>query len=636
MLSPKSLSIVLKKRGPSQQEGLSETINFQEKAPRIEEILDAEDFISVFDDAYYDLILDLSGLEKTPDQVTLFLGKEDQAVEAWRTLSLRTENNNLQLLSRRFFADSVGLVFFKLKIKCVDEDPLTFYSPLLSVFLAEQENSSNLQNICKKVIENEDILFDKNISLLSSALRQKERESALGIFDQYLATLNSIARVYSRNAPYFSSSCQGKLTVKEEVSSFEKLSNVHAKTLTYIAQHPEELNSCPESTGISYGTSYFVPRRTLIFRNQVDKDIYENRVTLGFLELVLKKTNESIEKLNQLFDNLPSLISQREGYINSSALLINQLQGILQDLNSRLMISLREIKVIYHQYSRFLPISKERFSRVPRPTAIFLTVPQYRQVYDVISTWFSDTFEFQVPEFFSYEINRCSRIYEQYILVRVHELLTELGWSLKTKGRIDWGHQVSDNSEDLSALLVSNNFVYQNKDSTLQVFYEPFISNVPSENSLVGLVRNSSASLTDEGKITTHTKDKVFYTPDFVLKLQSEGATRYLLLDAKFSKKNEVIEKSLIPLIFKYILGLTPLDSSSEIHGLHLVCGKLDKKEKLSTSPLWDHSEGLVPIFNKNRIKAFSVHESEIKPELRNSLQIFLEEKTERPIDIKE
>lgn len=112
MLSPKSLSIVLKKRGPSQQEGLSETINFQEKAPRIEEILDAEDFISVFDDAYYDLILDLSGLEKTPDQVTLFLGKEDQAVEAWRNLSLRTENNNLQLLSRRFFADSVGLVFF--------------------------------------------------------------------------------------------------------------------------------------------------------------------------------------------------------------------------------------------------------------------------------------------------------------------------------------------------------------------------------------------------------------------------------------------------------------------------------------------------------------------------------------------
>lgn len=631
MLSPKSLSIVLKKRGPSQQEGLSETINFQEKAPRIEEILDAEDFISVFDDAYYDLILDLSGLEKTPDQVTLFLGKEDQAVEAWRNLSLRTENNNLQLLSRRFFADSVGLVFFKLKIKCVDEDPLTFYSPLLSVFLAEQENSSNLQSICKKVIENEDILFDKNISLLSSALRQKERESALGIFDQYLATLNSIARVYSRNAPYFSSSCQGKLTVKEEVSSFEKLSNVHAKTLTYIAQHPEELNSCPESTGISYGTSYFVPRRTLIFRNQVDKDIYENRVTLGFLELVLKKTNESIEKLNQLFDNLPSLISQREGYINSSALLINQLQGILQDLNSRLMISLREIKVIYHQYSRFLPISKERFSRVPRPTAIFLTVPQYRQVYDVISTWFSDTFEFQVPEFFSYEINRCSRIYEQYILVRLHELLTELGWSLKTKGRIDWGLQVSDNSEDPSALLVSNNFVYQNKDSTLQVFYEPFISNVPSENDLVGLIRNSSGSLTEDGKITTQTKGKVFYTPDFVLKLQSEGTTKYLLLDAKFSKKNEVIEKSLVPLIFKYILGLTPQDSSSEIHGLHLLCGKLDKKEKLSTSPLWDHSEGLVPIFNKNRIKAFSVHESEDSPELKRSLSVFLNFETQTP-----
>lgn len=467
--------------------------------------------------------------------------------------------------------------------------------------------------------------------MLSSALRQKERESALGIFDQYLATLNSIARVYSRNAPYFSSSCQGKLTVKEEVSSFEKLSNVHAKTLTYIAQHPEELNSCPESTGISYGTSYFVPRRTLIFRNQVDKDIYENRVTLGFLELVLKKTNDSIEKLNQLFDNLPSLISQREGYINSSALLINQLQGILQDLNSRLMISLREIKVIYHQYSRFLPISKERFSRVPRPTAIFLTVPQYRQVYDVISTWFSDTFEFQVPEFFSYEINRCSRIYEQYILVRLHELLTELGWSLKTKGRIDWGLQVSDNSEDPSALLVSNNFVYQNKDSTLQVFYEPFISNVPSENDLVGLIRNSSGSLTEDGKITTQTKGKVFYTPDFVLKLQSEGTTKYLLLDAKFSKKNEVIEKSLVPLIFKYILGLTPQDSSSEIHGLHLLCGKLDKKEKLRTSPLWDHSEGLVPIFNKNRIKAFSVHESEDSPELKRSLSVFLNLETQTP-----
>lgn len=110
-----------------------------------------------------------------------------------------------------------------------------------------------------------------------------------------------------------------------------------------------------------------------------------------------------------------------------------------------------------------------------------------------------------------------------------------------------------------------------------------------------------------------------------MLKLNDEGRSCYLILDAKFSTLASVISAQLLPLIFKYILGITPVNASGCIEGLLLVCGKDSKEyERSRRHPLWNVATGAFEIFSAERINVVEVNEIYAANGLAKMLSKFL------------
>ena len=625
MTDYKAFSITLKAISRSVQnlprESREIALRLSPVRPTLEDCLtDNFDVPLVYDDVSYSAELKTDGSFQNIESLRFFFGDFEPQ---WS--SLPAKSSILHLFdSKNIFSGSVGLVYFTVHITNTSDEEEVYYSSYLSVCLRDGPQSENVKGMCAVIASQEDLLFDKNTSLLASGISDGKEKSYSTIFDHYLSVIDSAIKVYSYNASYFSSYSRSKLVLRRTVGNFEKLWNVREETLSYIAQHPEELVPTNEPSAISYGTSKFVPNKTLLFSHEFDKNLYENRVVLGFLDLAIKETQAGIKELDKKFLDLSSFSSGSKGYTNSSFLMLDQIRRILKKIQDNLLSRQEKLKRLRYQYAQFFPFAGEKLTNPPKPTAIFRLVPQYRQVYDVMARWFSERFVFPLPEFFTYELSKCSLIYEQYLLIHLVRSIAEAGWIMTDRKTIDWSGMYEDQLVPDHRNKIFNHFLFTRDYDFLELFYEPVISNTEIGNEELGLRRNSSMTVSEEFSVISRKHGTLIYTPDFVLKKTVDGRSSYLLLDAKFSRIEDVLEKKLLLMIVKYILGLSPVRESDRIEGLILPCGKISSQAKTPNSPFWNLCPGISPVFSQNRINAVQLHEFSDDAEFVRMLEAFL------------
>ncbi|WP_304641788.1 hypothetical protein, partial [uncultured Parasutterella sp.] len=167
------------------------------------------------------------------------------------------------------------------------EETLRLYSDYFSVCLARGVESENLYGIYEKVRKNSALLYSENVTLLSRSADSDDESELIKIFDRYLLTLKKIISVYSYNAVFFSSNSRARLEMNGSIDNFEKLTEVKPETLFFIANHPDELEPTHEKNDIQIGSFFYLPRKTLVFKNKLNFDVYENRVVVSFLEDVI-------------------------------------------------------------------------------------------------------------------------------------------------------------------------------------------------------------------------------------------------------------------------------------------------------------------------------------------------------------
>ena len=103
-------------------------------------------------------------------------------------------------------------------------------------------------------------------------------------------------------------------------------------------------------------------------------------------------------------------------------------------------------------------------------------------------------------------------------------------------------------------------------------YYEPIVYNGKNSNAgenKVGLFRNMSYPYQDG-------KDGSYYYPDYVIKIQRSEHCQYVILDAKFSKRNTTKANYLSKLLYRYIISISTIDPEDCLLGLVIVNGKSD------------------------------------------------------------
>jgi hypothetical protein len=72
--------------------------------------------------------------------------------------------------------------------------------------------------------------------------------------------------------------------------------------------------------------------------------------------------------------------------------------------------------------------------------------------------------------------------------------------------------------------------------------------------------------------------------PDFLIKIEENGDSQYMIVDAKFSDYSSVRRYYVKDLVFKYLFPISPIEENELVCGLCIMYGKCKSKERLQTA----------------------------------------------------
>ena len=234
-----------------------------------------------------------------------------------------------------------------------------------------------------------------------------------------------------------------------------------------------------------------------------------------------------------------------------------------------------------------LPVSERDVFASPQPSATLISVRAYKLIYEQIIRWFQfGMYDFSGEDFIL-PMLRSDKIYEYYVLLKIYNYIANKGFSLQSATSHSYKNPGFHSSHaNPYGLKTKNTFRFKDgKTTELTLYYEPIVYNGKNSNvgeNEVGLFRNMSYSYQDREKGS-------YYYPDYVIKIQQFGHCQYIILDAKFSKRNTTKENYLSKLLFRYIISISAIDPEDSLLGLVIVNGKTDGTEDV-VEDIYDRS----------------------------------------------
>ena len=566
----------------SRAETVELKVNKDNKIYSVEEILGISK--KVYDDVDYNLILEGD------------LGLSDIG------LRINDEHRHVFCVDNKYIIQSNAIdnaTFFgffgniRSVISGIDEkgEKKEYCSELANVLIkSTYAKNRNVDLMLKYIYDNQKSFLLANADVIGAG---DNLDEAFFDFNSQINFLDSITQIYEKNAGFFKANRHYKLKTVEELEDIEKLKYIDSQSIQYMVQHPEYLRQ--SHIGIKYGRRTFLPEKTNMRVNCLTTDIYENQVVLGFLKKVLFDARELKDQIDKYliisYKESPSL--EIDGYIDSSYLIYKNAVEILKYYKGRIDEVLSRSENLYSMYERILPVSEYDCSVQPKPTAIFLSVPQYNQIYVAIIKWYRKTGYNLEREKLMLNFTDVSSIYETYVLVKLINQINTLGFELKHQ----YLKKYPSIKYEFYKKTINNTFVFERNEKKITLFYEPAIydKNTYDLNKL-GLYRNTNISMPedwDEPKEEGH-----HYAPDYVIKYEYGNETRYLILDAKYSNYEKVKYIISPRIAYKYSFSIDTIAENEKIYGVGIIYGKINS-ESLMESIYHDNVERkVVPFFN--------------------------------------
>jgi hypothetical protein len=271
---------------------------------------------------------------------------------------------------------------------------------------------------------------------------------------------------------------------------------------------------------------------------QPTRDVVENRIILGGLYSIQRRIMALLDELNVYED----CFAQGEivGY--------ESLQRLSLTLTAGAMI--RRANAIVRQSANLIRLFEQQFGitfageLAPVMTAYARTSRVYRDIYAQLSAWYALGAPALGSVHFLLKLRSLSKIFELYTLFHAIEELQRLGWVGETmQGHSEFGEQVPQS------------ITFAQGEDRLTMMYEPKIlpPSAPLRHMQLVDMRHTGSG------------DRSLWTPDYVLRLARPGFVRYLILDAKYSKRDTVENYSLPSLYEKYYRDMAVYDVDAQV-----------------------------------------------------------------------
>ena len=483
------------------------------------------------------------------------------------------------------FKECYGLVQFSLTFT-LDNEEYSLDSDYIQIMVKKGLQNDSIRRMTE-FIYNHDKTLLYNPSTLPTYDNSSKNKS-LKTLETKVSLLKEIAKVYEKNYSYFKTNARFKMIPKGDIDSFEKLQYLGNNTIQYIAQHPNELNQVLNNKGIKYNNKYYVPNKTLVMKNTNNYDIYENRCVINFLRTLVLGVNTLRQQLNELISSIPQISKEENGYISSSYFVYLNSKDLLETKYKDLEELYKKITELYKLYKNTLIVQEEIIYQVPKLTHVFQSIPQYRQIYNLMLSWFKYCIYDLEESKYMLSFVRTSQLYETYVLTKLIEYFSTSDFSLQKVDKLTYKFNTPTYYKNTDC---NNLFVFKRDKITVTLYYQPVIYNKDnSDITGIGLYRTTSISyplaLDDEKE-----KTGTYYTPDYLIKIQAEDSDecRYIILDAKFSSLNTTKYIQLPSLTYKYLFSVSPIHPTDKVVAMYIINGQSEELEDKLTE-VFDYS----------------------------------------------
>ena len=525
-----------------------------------------EDILSSTKVVYEDIPYELEVDDDLSDYayVSLFFNNEEIQVVCKKNKIIVTDEGSGKTIFNSYF----GFLQIRLLMMNIDGTEENYYSEYASIMVKKgTKKSRNVEGMLKYIYDNQKSMLYNSANLLDIGNNYDETFSD---FASELTFLGELADTYERNAGYFKANSRFKLEQVEKVDTTNKIQYLNDKTIRYIVEHPNNLHV--DKTGIKVGAQSFLPDKTLMIQNRITTDIYENRVIVSFIKKILYDTKKLRDSIVEYISLSSSNNIQYEGYVSSSNLIFSNVVDALKEYKDKTDVLYNRFVGISAMYSKILPVDEIDCSVLPRPTQLFLSVPQYNQMYTVIYKWYQKSgYDFKTEKVMLRLIDIPS-IYELYILVRLIEKVSSKGYESVASKRINY-----PGISKLFELKETNNtLVFRKDNKELTIYYEPVIYNNDSSYNDISLFRNTSVPYS-RLSINSRSHDFIsrgsYYVPDYIIKIKENEQEKYVIIDAKYARFDKVKYLFAPELVYKYLFSISPLNDKAEIIGLGIING---------------------------------------------------------------
>ena len=469
-------------------------------------------------------------------------------------------------LSGRIFNDCYGFAQISFVVELENGRVLKLHSEFLPVLVKNIPLNNSVREMVNFISENcAEFLYDGDLKSRARAARKKSSATTI---EERLRLAENIAAAYEKNYSYFKVNCRFKTEKIAALDSFEKLQQVTPAALQYIAAHPENLAQVKSTTGVRVGGRVFQPQKTLTLKNVHSRDTYENRAVLKFLQ----KISDDLSGLHDEYARLNSSKNfQSDGeYLDPARYLFNWSDSTLEKISD-----LREkFQRLLRLYKDALQIPLPTNFLAPQPTPVFLSVPQYNQIFLGIHEWLKFGACDFAREEFMLALAKNWNLYEKYLLLKFSAYMRACEYTLVKKSRVNYPMPAAALYEPTKIL---NTFTFQKGAQRVTIYYQPVIYDKPTNAH--SLYRNNSNFGAGN-----------YYAPDFLVKIETpnedygffgtSSAIQYLIVDAKFSDLRTVRAKHLPEFILKYVFSISATGTDEEISGYSLVYGKCLSRER--------------------------------------------------------